>query len=75
MDIGVYSFLTLTEQEIGQFLDERKTFVLDDVSRIHMSEAVAFLEKTNSPWKNGVNQMCSIAVCDNVELLEMQLAP
>ena len=43
--IGIYSFLTLTEQELGQFLDEKKTFVLEDVDLTRMSEVVAFLEK------------------------------
>lgn len=48
MDIGVYSFQATSEEKIGELLDSHQTFVLEDVSRIQMSESIDFLERKMS---------------------------
>ena len=45
MDIGVYSINSITDSEIGNMLDNRKSFVIEDIARTNMSEAVESLEK------------------------------
>lgn len=45
MDIGVYSIKSVSDQKIGALLDERKSFVLEDIGRLNLSEAVESIEK------------------------------
>ncbi|EIC30306.1 hypothetical protein [Methylomicrobium album] len=46
MDIGVYSVKSISDEKIGTLIDERKSFVLEDIARLNFGEAVNTLEKT-----------------------------
>jgi hypothetical protein len=45
MDIGVYSINSTSDASIGNLLDQRSSFVLEDIGRTKMGEAVETLEK------------------------------
>ena len=45
MDLGVYSIKTITDAEINKLIDERKSFVLEDMEILNMSEAVETIER------------------------------
>ncbi|QWT20787.1 hypothetical protein KPL74_01965 [Bacillus sp. NP157] len=45
MDIGVFSVKQLGNNEIGELIAGKQSFVLEDVSRLNMPETVATLEK------------------------------
>lgn len=45
MDIGVYSINKVSDSQIDELLDQHKSFVLQDVARTNMSEAVESIEK------------------------------
>lgn len=45
MDIGVYSIKSISDARIGALIDERKSFVLEDIGRLNFSEAVETIEK------------------------------
>lgn len=46
MDIGVYSVKRVSDSEIGKMIDQRKSFVLNDIARTNMGEAIKSLEKS-----------------------------
>ncbi len=45
MDIGVYSVKRISDAEISQMIRQRKSFVLEDIPRTNMGEAIESLEK------------------------------
>lgn len=45
MDYSVYSINTVSNEKVAELIDQRKSFVLEDVGRLNMTEAVATLEK------------------------------
>ncbi|MGS1108212.1 hypothetical protein ACVCNH_18305 [Achromobacter anxifer] len=45
MDISVYSIKAISDEEVAKLIDERRSFVLEDVARLSMPEAVEALEK------------------------------
>jgi hypothetical protein len=45
MDIGVYSLRDVPDEKIGELLDERKSFVLEDIDRLNFSQAVETVER------------------------------
>jgi hypothetical protein len=45
MDIGVYSIKDLSDADMGKLIDDRRSFVLEDIARTNMGEAVESLEK------------------------------
>ena len=45
MDIAVYKIDGLTNDQIGIFIDQKKSFVIEDISRTNMGEAINTVEK------------------------------
>lgn len=45
MDIGVYSIKSISNEKIGILIDERRSFVLENIARLNFSEAVNTVEK------------------------------
>ena len=45
MDNGVYSIKSITNEKIASLIQQRASFVLNDVDTIHMSESVKTVEK------------------------------
>ena len=44
MDIGIHSIKQISDSEVDALFDQRKSFVLEDISRTSMSEAVEKIE-------------------------------
>ena len=44
-DIGVYSFDKLDNTALGKLLDNRASFVIEEIPRLHISEAAETVEK------------------------------
>ncbi|WP_294765220.1 hypothetical protein [uncultured Rhodoferax sp.] len=45
MDYSVYSINAISNEKVGELLDQRKSFVLEDIARLNMVEAVETIEK------------------------------
>ncbi|WFP49699.1 hypothetical protein PL263_16555 [Methylomonas sp. EFPC3] len=45
MDTGVFSIKSISDEKIDSLINERKSFVLEDIPRIHFGEAVKAIEK------------------------------
>ncbi|AZQ12300.1 hypothetical protein [Shewanella khirikhana] len=45
MDIGVYSLKSISDEKIDTLIGERKSFVLEDIARLNLGEAVKTVER------------------------------
>lgn len=45
MDISVYPIKEISDEEVSKLIDDRRSFVLENVARTSMSEAIEALEK------------------------------
>ena len=45
MDYSVYSINTITDTKINELISSRTSFVLEDIARLNMSEAVESIER------------------------------
>ena len=45
MDIGVYSIKSVSNEKIRSFIEDKKSFILEDIEVLNMSEAIETLEK------------------------------
>ena len=45
MDIGVYSIKSVSNEKIRSFIEDKKSFILEDIAVLNMSEAIETLEK------------------------------
>jgi len=45
MDIGVYSLKNISNKEISNFIKNRDSFVIEDISRLNFTEATKTIEK------------------------------
>lgn len=44
MDIGVYSIKSVSNEKIASMIDEKKSFVIEGISRLNFGEAVKTIE-------------------------------
>lgn len=44
MDISVYPIENLTNEQIGIFIDQKKSFVIENIARTNMGEAIKTVE-------------------------------
>jgi hypothetical protein len=45
MDIGVYSIKIISDEKISELINQRQSFVLEDIARLNMVEAVRAVER------------------------------
>jgi hypothetical protein len=45
MDIGVYSINVVSDEKISSLINERQSFVLEDIARLNIVEAVRAVER------------------------------
>lgn len=45
MDIGVYSIKSISNEKISSMIDQRRSFIIEDISRLHMKNTIRTLEK------------------------------
>ena len=45
MDYSVYSINTVSNEKVAELIDQRKSFVMEDVGRLNMTKKEANMEK------------------------------